>query len=221
MTRTYGLGILSGIGVGLVASNGTLLAAYWQGYTVSGTSGFLTWLGLFSLGLGLMLALAPFIYKDTQTIEYPPSQPITPAVNPTARFDTVKVNGTGAGFYHKYRPSTTEEAAWIDAATDFLLWVRQKGTLDSATHVGLSLQNPNDWMEMIGPFEQHGAVMPRQRGVKTQFAPDWDATRLFNSVLAGYVQFSERKPPKVTPYPSSRMTVDSDGVGKARPLEAE
>ncbi len=206
MNRVYGLGLLSGVGLGLVTASGLMLGLSASGFQWDTLTGIGAWLGLFTAGFGLMLALAPWVFPEP--VEQAASaQPATP-IPAQPQYDRVFNSARGSGVERRYKPATPNEGEWINAAADFLLWARQVGSLAGPAHVGVSVQNPNDWQLIIAPLVDFGGVAPTQKGVVTRYAADYDATRLYNAVLAGWVQFPDTHPPKITPYSAQRMTVD-------------
>lgn len=196
--------LLAAVGLGALSACTVSLALYGFGYMPQGWAGLGAFLGFFGAGFGLVPWWEWAHYKA------PAPLPETPRATPTpAHYDTVSIGGAKAGTYHAYRPSTAIEGEWITATADFLLHARALGSLAGPAHVGVSVQNPNDWQLIIAPLVEHGAVMPTQKGVTTRFAPEWDSTRAYNAVMAGWVQFPETRPPKLTPYSAKRMTVDA------------
>lgn len=215
MSRPYGLGLLVGIGAGLVLSSGTLLILYATGYGVTGTTALLSWLGLFTTGLGIALVLAPFVFPDPVETVIVERAPTPVPHSPT--FTQATVHGRGPGTWTRYQPATSLEREWIIAACEFLLWARSLGSLGSPQHLKAgSVRNPNDWQEIIAPLIDHGAILPTQNGVLTRFAPEWDATRAFNAVIDGWVEFPERPAPRIVPFPAASATVDVELLSKAK-----
>jgi len=213
------MGLLWGLGLGLGLSGGLMLAAWWFNLIPDVGTGLGMWFGLFTTGLGIGLGTAPWFFPDVVEVRYDPPVQI---VQDGQRQEVTYTAGAHQTTYQKYRPATIEEADWIQAEADFLSWVREKRTLDGPTHIGLSVQNATDWGELLAPLEAYGGTVPRQKGVLTLFMPGWDATRLMNAVLAGYVRFPlDKRPPKVTPFPTSRAALDAMGPGLAGPLKAE
>lgn len=216
MNRVYGLGLLAGVGLGLVTASGVMLGLYAKGFQWDTLTGIGAWLGLFTTGLGLMLTLAPWIFAEPA--EYYPPEPVAarPTPAPVQR-ERIYNSAHGSAIERRYKPTTTTEAAWIDALAEFCLWVRDLQTLTGPKHLAAGVvANPNDWQDIVQPLVDHGAVLPKRQGVETKWAPQWDATRAYNAVLAGYVTVPDRQPPKVRPFPARTATIDA-----TMPVEAE
>jgi len=216
VNRVYGLGILSGVGLGLVTASGVLLSLYAKGYQWDLLTGLTAWAGLFTAGLGLMLALAPWIFQEpVEPLPYEPPV-VAPVVIPAA-YERVFNSARGSGVERRYKPTTATEAAWIDALSEFCLWARDLQSLTGPAHQKAGVvANPNDWQDIIQPLVDHGAILPKRQGVETRWCAQWDATRAYNAILAGYVQFPDRQPPKVRPFPTSTATIDATS-----PVEVE
>lgn len=219
MTRVYGLGLLAGVGLGLVLSSGTLLTLTARGYVWGVGFGITAWLGLFTCGLGIAMAAAPWIFPEpTEKAAPVETHRAAPASIPAAApYDRVFNSTHGSAVERRYKPATATEAAWIDALSEFCLWVRDLQSLTGPAHQKAGVvANPNDWQDIIAPLVDHGAILPKRQGVETRWCAQWDATRAYNAVLAGYVKFPDRQPPKVKPFPTSTATIDA-----TRPIEAE
>lgn len=213
MPRAYSLGILAGIGAGFASASGLMLLLYARGYQWGAGEGLLTWLGLFTTALGLVFLFSPWLFAEQEPVSYETPETTAAPAQPVAQYERLFNSAHGSGVERRYKPITAIEAAWIDASADFLLWARQLGTLAGPAHVGVSCQNPNDWQLIIAPLVDFGGIAPTQKGVTTHYTPDYDATRLYNAVLAGYVTFGEAAPPKITPYSARRMTVEANAAG--------
>lgn len=206
--------LLAAVGLGALSACAVSLLLYAIGYMPSGWAGLGAFCGFFGAGFGLVpwWEWAHYTALALTVAETPAA-----VARPVTQYERVFNSAHGSAIERRYKPTTTTEAAWIDALAEFCLWVRDLQSLAGPKHLAAGVvANPNDWQDIVQPLVDHGAVLPKRQGVETKWAAQWDATRAYNAVLAGYVTFPDRQPPKVRPFPARTATIDA-----TVPVEAE
>lgn len=211
------MGLLAGIGTGLVLASGTLLTLYATGRGLHGTVAFLSWLGLFTTGFGLMLALAPWLFAEPQE-HLPPAEPkYTPAPAPAPTATVARyAMGTVMGKPREpvlmaIEPRSARWLAWQEGSEKLLDWYTIRRTLIAEALVDQerAFSSRPDWVTFTDEWKRVELVV-KNNGKPCQLAAPLPVIRA--RIESGQIKWTDaHDPPAIVapPRPSVGMVVDA------------
>lgn len=211
------MGLLAGIGTGLVLASGTLLGLYAFEHALHGVNGFLAWLGLFTTGFGLMLALAPWLFAEPKERSAAPTQqqyaaPTPPPAVVVTRYATGTVMGRlREPLEIATEPRSSRWLAWQRGAESLLAWytIRRTLTAEALVDQEHAFSSRPDWVTFTDEWQRVDLAV-KVNGRATQLAAPLQVIRA--RIASGQIEWTDaHDPPAIAapPRPAVGMVIEA------------